>query len=155
MIFQDATSLREWRDSFPENKTLVVTNGCFDILHLGHVRYLKQAKSLGNFLLVGINSDSAVSLMKGPSRPINNQTSRLEVVDALRAVNGVYLFNTVNAKSFLEIARPNVYVKGGDYTLQKMNRHEVSVLQQLKSRIYILNYVDGYSTTSIIDKIKP
>lgn len=97
-------------------KRLVVTNGCFDLLHLGHVTYLETARNLGDALLVGLNSDSSVQGLKGPGRPVNNENDRAAVLAALESLDGVCIFSEVSALRFLTVAQPDVYVKGGDYT---------------------------------------
>jgi glycerol-3-phosphate cytidylyltransferase len=152
MILSDALTLWEWRESFPKDKTLVVTNGCFDILHAGHVQFLTDAKKLGDVLLVGVNSDDSVRELKGPTRPINNQEARSNVVDALKAVDYTFVFG--DTPDFLDFARPNVYTKAGDYTLDTLNKREVGVLRKRNAKIVLVGFLDGYSTTGIINKIK-
>src|SRR5437764_2342646 len=98
-------------------RKIVATNGCFDLLHVGHVRYLQAAKALGDVLLVGINGDESTRQLKGPGRPVNNERDRAEVIAALECVDLVSIFPEVRATRFLELAHPNVYVKGGDYTV--------------------------------------
>src|SRR5512139_4063214 len=98
-------------------KRLVVTNGCFDVLHLGHVTYLETARSQGDALLVGVNSDEAVRQLKGPGRPVTPETDRAAVLAALESVDGVCIFAESTATRFLAAAQPDIYVKGGDYTL--------------------------------------
>lgn len=152
MILKNVYDLWEWRESFPQDKTLVVTNGCFDILHAGHVQFLTDAKKLGDSLLVGVNSDESVRELKGPTRPVNPQEARSSVVDALRAVEATFVFDdTVN---FLDIVRPNIYTKAGDYTLDTLDKNEVKILRKRNSKIVLVGFLDGYSTTSIINKIK-
>src|SRR5215212_7193744 len=106
------------------DKRVVVTNGCFDLLHLGHVTYLEQARKHGDVLLVGVNSDSAVHQLKGPDRPLNPEHDRASVIAALESVDSVCIFADATATRFLEVAQPDVYVKGGDYTPQTLNQEE-------------------------------
>jgi D-glycero-beta-D-manno-heptose 1-phosphate adenylyltransferase len=152
MILSNVYDLWEWREAFPKDKTLVVTNGCFDILHAGHVQFLTDAKTLGDSLLVGVNSDESVRELKGPTRPVNPQQARAKVVDALKAVDATFVFDSTT--SFLDLARPNVYTKAGDYTLETLDKHEVAVLRKRNAKIVLVGFLDGYSTTGIINKIK-
>lgn len=155
MIFQDSQSLISWRGQFDStHKRLVITNGVFDILHSGHVKFLKAAKELGDFLLVGINSDSSVKQLKGDSRPINNELARAEVLDSLKSVDGVYIFDSVRCNEFIDLARPNIYTKASDYSLETLNFEEKLSLEKSGAIIIFLNFIDGFSTTSIINKIK-
>ena len=134
-------------------KKVVVTNGCFDILHLGHVTYLEAARKEGDALLVGLNSDASVADLKGPGRPVNSETDRAGVLAALESVDGVCIFTDKEAVRFLERARPDIYVKGGDYTLETMNREERKVLEQAGARISFIPFVKGKSTTLLLKKI--
>lgn len=134
-------------------KKVVVTNGCFDILHLGHVTYLEAARKEGDALLVGLNSDASVADLKGPGRPVNSETDRAGVLAALESVDGVCIFTDKEAVRFLERARPDIYVKGGDYTLETMNREERKVLEQAGARIAFIPFVKGKSTTLLLKKI--
>lgn len=135
-----------------QNKTIVTTNGCFDILHVGHVRYLNQAKMLGDVLIVGLNTDKSVQKLKGPSRPINNENDRAEVMANLISVDYVVLFDEENAITLLDKIKPDIYVKGGDYDLDKLP--ETNIVQTNGGRIVFIPFVDGKSTTNIIKKIK-
>lgn len=134
-------------------KTLVATNGCFDILHVGHVRYLQAARALSDVLIVGVNGDASARELKGPGRPINNENDRAEVVAALDAVNLVTIFPDVRATRFLELARPTIYVKGGDYTIDSLNESERKVLEQVGAEIRIIPFEKGYSTSSLLQKL--
>ena len=117
--------LPAWRAAFrATGKKLVVTNGCFDILHLGHVSYLESARNLGDALLVGINGDAAARQLKGPGRPVNSEADRAAVLAALASVDGVCIFADKTATKFLSAAKPDIYVKGGDYTLDTLNQEE-------------------------------
>lgn len=134
-------------------KKLVVTNGCFDLLHLGHVTYLESARNQGDALLVGLNGDDSVRQLKGDSRPLNSETDRAAVVAALQSVDGVCIFAEKTALRFLTAARPDVYVKGGDYTLATINQDERQAVEQGGGSIVILPFVPGKSTTALLEKI--
>jgi rfaE bifunctional protein nucleotidyltransferase chain/domain len=134
-------------------KKLVATNGCFDLLHVGHVRYLKAARALGDALIVGINGDDSVRELKGPGRPVNNQDDRAEIVAALECVDLVAIFPDIRATRFLELASPNVYVKGGDYKQDTLNTEERQVLQKIGAKIDILPFAPGYSTSNLLARL--
>ena len=147
-------NLPSWREAMrAKGRKLVVTNGCFDLLHLGHVTYLQAARNFGDALLVGVNSDAAVRSIKGDSRPVNVEYDRAAVLADLESVDGVCLFNEPTATRFLELARPDIYVKGGDYTLETLNKEERQVVERVGARICIIPFVPGKSTTSILEKI--
>ena len=133
-------------------KKIVFTNGCFDILHAGHVRYLEKAKTFGDVLVLGLNSDASVRANKGPSRPINSELDRAEVVGALAAVDAVVLFDELTAESIIAKVRPDVYVKGGDYTIETLP--EAKIVQSYGGRVEFVSLVAGRSTTNVIEKIK-
>jgi rfaE bifunctional protein nucleotidyltransferase chain/domain len=146
--------LPEWRRAFrASGKKLVVTNGCFDILHFGHVTYLEAARNLGHALLVGINGDNSARELKGTGRPINSENDRASVVAALESVNGVCIFTEKTATKFLERAQPDVYVKGGDYTLETLNQEERHTVEQAGGKIAIIPLLPGKSTTALLEKI--
>jgi rfaE bifunctional protein nucleotidyltransferase chain/domain len=146
--------LPEWRAAFRVNgKKLVVTNGCFDILHLGHVTYLESARRLGDALLVGVNGDAATRQLKGAGRPVNLETDRAAVLAALASLDGVCIFTEPTAVKFLAAARPDVYVKGGDYTLDTLNQTERQTVEQAGGKIMIIPLVAGKSTTALLEKI--
>lgn len=130
---------------------IVFTNGCFDILHAGHVRYLTTAKSFGDVLIVGLNTDESVRRLKGNSRPINNQSDRAEVLLGLRAVDHVIFFGEQTAENLIASVKPDVYVKGGDYTLETLP--EAKIVQTFGGRVELVNLVAGHSTTNIVEKI--
>jgi D-glycero-beta-D-manno-heptose 1-phosphate adenylyltransferase len=134
-------------------KKLVATNGCFDLLHVGHVRYLQAARALGDFLIVGVNGDASTRELKGQGRPVNNEQDRAEVVAALLAVDLVAIFPEVRATRFLETARPNIYVKGGDYTVDTLDKSETEALERIGAQIRIIPFEKGYSTSSILNKL--
>jgi rfaE bifunctional protein nucleotidyltransferase chain/domain len=146
--------LPEWRAAFrATGKKLVVTNGCFDILHLGHVTYLESARQLGDALLVGVNDDVATRQLKGAGRPVNSETDRAAVLAALASVDGVCIFTEPTAVKFLAAARPDVYVKGGDYTLDTLNQEERRTVESAGGKIMIIPLVAGKSTTALLEKI--
>lgn len=147
-------SLPQWRKQFPSPPPkIVATNGCFDILHVGHLRYLQEAKSLGDFLIVGVNSDQAVRQLKGPSRPLNSEQERAELLAALKVVDAVSIFDSTTATAFLQQVQADVYVKGGDYTLEELNQEEVAAVRQSGGTIKILPLVPGKSTTALVEKM--
>jgi rfaE bifunctional protein nucleotidyltransferase chain/domain len=146
--------LSEWRKTFrASGKKLVVTNGCFDILHLGHVTYLENARNFGDALLVGVNSDDATRQLKGAGRPVNSETDRAAVLAALQSVDGVCIFTDTAATKFLAAAQPDIYVKGGDYTLETLNQDERRAVESAGGKIVLVPFVPGKSTTSLLEKI--
>jgi len=134
-------------------KKLVVTNGCFDILHLGHVAYLENARNFGAALLVGVNSDAATRQLKGAGRPVNSENDRAAVLAALESVDGVCIFADTAATKFLAAAQPDIYVKGGDYTLETLNQDERRAVESAGGKIILVPLVPGKSTTSLLEKI--
>jgi D-glycero-beta-D-manno-heptose 1-phosphate adenylyltransferase len=136
-----------------EGKRLVVTNGCFDLLHVGHVRYLQAARQLGDALAVGVNGDASVRALKGAGRPVNTERDRAEVLAALRCVEYVCVFPEVRAARFLELVRPSVYAKGGDYKPETLDAEERAVLLGIGAEIRIIPFQQGYSTSDLIHQI--
>lgn len=136
----------------PGRERVVFTNGCFDLLHVGHVRYLQEARAQGDCLVVGLNSDQSVRELKGPTRPLNNEKARAEVLAALGAVDFVTVFSERTAENVIRELRPDIYVKGGDYTLDTMI--EAPAVLSYGGTVKVLKFTDGFSTTSIIDKMK-
>jgi rfaE bifunctional protein nucleotidyltransferase chain/domain len=150
-----ASTLGPWRDHLRRaGRKLVVTNGCFDVLHLGHVTCLQQARDQGDALLVGVTSDAGVRVLKGPGRPLNNEHDRAGVLAALESVDAVRVFPELDARAFLQAVRPDIYVKGGDYTLDTINQDERRLLEQLGVKIVILPAVPGKSTSALVEKIQ-
>jgi rfaE bifunctional protein nucleotidyltransferase chain/domain len=146
--------LPKWRVQMRKSgRRVVVTNGCFDLLHVGHVTYLEQARSLGDALLLGLNGDEAVRELKGADRPINNEQDRALVLAALESVTGVCVFTESTATRFLAHAEPDIYVKGGDYTLETLNQDERRAVEKCGGRIVIIPFVPGKSTTATLAKI--
>ena len=135
-------------------KKIVATNGCFDLLHVGHIRYLKAARALGNVLVVGLNGDQSVRELKGAGRPINGENERAELVAALESVDLVAIFPELRATQFLESAAPDVYVKGGDYSSETLNPEERAALQKIGSKIEIVPFETGYSTSGLLEKLR-
>jgi D-glycero-beta-D-manno-heptose 1-phosphate adenylyltransferase len=147
-------NLPTWRAALrARNQKLVVTNGCFDLLHLGHVTYLENARNLGDALLVGMNSDAAVRELKGPDRPVNIEGDRAAVLAALESIDGVCIFSEKAATRFLSFAQPDIYVKGGDYTLETLNQEERATVEKAGGKIVIIPFVPGKSTTALLQKI--
>lgn len=133
-----------------ENKKIVFTNGCFDLLHIGHITYLEEAKKLGDVLVVGINTDESVKKLKGPTRPIQSETDRCEILAALKAVDHTILFSEETPLNLIKHIKPDILVKGGDWKIEQIVGSDfvLSYGGSVKS----LNFVDGKSTTSIIEK---
>jgi rfaE bifunctional protein nucleotidyltransferase chain/domain len=131
---------------------IVFTNGCFDVLHFGHVHYLLQAKELGDILVVGLNSDDSVRRLKGPSRPINGEKERAFVLAALTCVDYVVVFEEDTPKELIETVRPNVLVKGGDYALDQIVGADF--VTQNGGSVTTLPFVEGFSSTRIIEQLK-
>ena len=147
-------TLPSWREKIrASGKKLVVTNGCFDLLHLGHVTYLECARNLGDALLIGVTADEGVRQLKGPTRPINTHQDRAAVLAALESVNGVCVFHDLRATNFLKLARPDIYVKGGDFTVESIPREEREAVEQAGGTFRFLPFVVGKSTTSLVEKI--
>lgn len=146
--------LSEWRQALrATGKKLVVTNGCFDLLHLGHVTYLEAGRNLGDALLVGLNGDKSVQDLKGPGRPLNSEIDRAGVLAALESVDGVCIFNERTAERFLSVVQPDIYLKGGDYTLDTINQEERRLVEKGGGRVEIMPVVAGRSTTGLLKKI--
>lgn len=134
-----------------KGKTFVATNGCFDILHVGHVRYLQKTKALADYSIVMLNSDSSVRLLKGEGRPINNENDRAELLIALSYVDYVVLFEERSPAKLLEKIKPNIYTKGADYSLETLPERDVVLKNNIK--VEFIEFVQGKSTTNIITKI--
>jgi rfaE bifunctional protein nucleotidyltransferase chain/domain len=146
--------LKCWRNELRQaGKRLVVTNGCFDLLHVGHISYLDNARKTGDALLVGVTGDKGVREIKGEGRPINSETDRALVLAALQMVDAVQIFPETTALRFLKDVAPDIYVKGGDYTLETINQEERQLVEKLGGKIIILPGVAGKSTTALVEKI--
>jgi rfaE bifunctional protein nucleotidyltransferase chain/domain len=133
---------------------LVFTNGCFDLLHAGHVRYLRQARELGDALAVGLNSDGSVRELKGEGRPVNPQEDRAEVLAALGSVDYVVIFDDKRATDLLRVVRPHIYAKGGDYTPESLDADERAALAEGGAKVEILPLVPGRSTTGVLERLR-
>jgi rfaE bifunctional protein nucleotidyltransferase chain/domain len=129
---------------------LVFTNGCFDLLHVGHVRYLEAARALGDALVVAVNSDASVRALKGPTRPVNREDDRAEVLAGLACVDYVTLFSEERCTGLLQQLRPHRYAKGGDYTPESLHPEERAALEAVGAEVCILPLVPGRSTTAIL-----
>ena len=139
------------RSGQKNGKTFVVTNGCFDILHVGHIRYLQKTKEFADYLIVMLNSDSSVKALKGEGRPINNESDRAEILSALSCVDYVVLFDENSPAELLEKIKPDVYTKGADYTLETLPERDVVLKNNI--RVEFIEFVQGKSTTNVIKKI--
>lgn len=133
-------------------KRTVFTNGCFDILHRGHIEYLSAAKSLGDMLIIGLNSDSSVKRLKGENRPVNAEQDRAYVLDALEAVDIVVIFEEDTAEAIIDFIKPDIYAKGRDYTLETLP--EAKIVTSYGGKTELLKFVEGYSTTNTIERMK-
>lgn len=132
-------------------KTVVATNGCFDILHVGHVRYLQKTKSFADYSIILLNSDKSVKSIKGPSRPIYNEHDRAEILCALTCVDYVVLFDEDSPRDLLDEIKPDVYTKGADYNMETLP--EADIMKKNNTRVEFITFVEGKSTTSTIEKI--
>lgn len=132
-------------------KTVVFTNGCFDILHAGHVRYLQAARELGDCLILGLNSDESVRRLKGPTRPVNGQDDRAEVLSALSAIDYVVIFSDATAEGLVREFQPSIYVKGGDYNVKDLP--EATIVAGYGGKTVLIPEVAGKSTSNIINKM--
>ena len=143
-----ASQLAEVRHS----RKVVFTNGCFDILHVGHVRYLKEARAQGDFLVVGLNTDASVKRLKGPERPIQDENARAEIMAALGCVDFVTLFGEETPEDLIREVHPDVLVKGGDWTVDKIAGGKF--VQSYGGEVKSLTFINGHSTTGIVAKIR-
>ena len=146
--------LASWRATLrAAGKKLVVTNGCFDLLHRGHVTYLEAARKLGDALLVGVNSDASVRELKGPGRPLNSEEDRAAVIAALQSVDKVCIFGERHALGLLSMVQPDIYAKGGDYTIDTINQDERRLVEQLGGKVVVIAGVPGKSTSTLLEKL--
>ncbi|MDD3180217.1 MAG: adenylyltransferase/cytidyltransferase family protein [Opitutaceae bacterium] len=134
--------------------SLVLTNGIFDLLHTGHLHFLQQARALGGTLFVALNSDESTRRLKGPARPVQSEQERAYALGALACVDGIVIFRAPRLVGEILALRPDIYVKAGDYTLEKLDADERTALQQVAARIEFLPFLPGFSTTALIAKIK-
>ena len=135
-----------------ERKKIVFTNGCFDLLHVGHVRYLAQAKKLGDFLIIGLNSDSSVKELKGEDRPINSFEDRATLLSAIESVDLVIMFEEQTPENLIKDIVPDILVKGGDYNIEDIVGYQT--VMQNGGQVKTISFYDGYSSTNYINKIK-
>jgi rfaE bifunctional protein nucleotidyltransferase chain/domain len=150
--------LASWSDLTRElaavrhGRKVVLTNGVFDILHVGHVRYLQEARAQGDMLVVAMNTDASVKKIKGPTRPLQNENDRAEILAALGCVDYVTMFSENTAEDVVRVVKPDVYVKGGDYKIETLP--EAQVVFEYGGSVKLLQFVDGKSSTNIINKMK-
>ncbi len=137
-----------------KGKTIIWTNGCFDILHEGHINYLKKAKEFGNYLVIGLNSDESVKIIKGKDRPIRPEQARAEILSALQFVDYVMIFPETSVEKYLDKLQPQIYVKAGDYDIKKMNQKERKAIESYNGKIIFILIESNISTTKIIESIK-
>ena len=130
---------------------LVTTNGCFDIIHSGHIRYLCEAAGLGDLLVVGVNADEVVTRLKGPGRPVRKEDDRVLCVAALCMVDAAFIFREDDPRTFLEVLKPDIHVKGGDYTEDVIER---GIVERHGGRVAIVSYLKGFSTSSVVRNIR-
>lgn len=151
-VFRDAYELSSYlAPKRAKGLRLVTTNGCFDIIHSGHVRYMGEAAGLGDLLAVGINADEVVTRLKGPGRPVRKEDDRALVVASLCMVDAAFVFREDDPRAFLEILKPDIHVKGGDYTKDIIERE---VVERHGGRVEIVSYLKGFSTSSVVERIR-
>lgn len=148
--FESALALR--RQAAADGRKVVLTNGCFDLLHRGHISYLHQSAALGDLLLVAINSDASVHQLKGPDRPLNSEQDRAYAIAALRCVDAAFIFPGPRLDTEIAALKPDHYTKAGDYTLETLDPGERAALEAAGTAIHLLPFVQGHSTTSLIDR---
>ncbi len=154
-FISDTEAVAAWRDELDRaGKKLVFTNGCFDLLHVGHVRYLREARTLGDALVVALNGDASVRELKGEGRPVNTAEDRAEILRALECVDRVVVFDEKRATRVIEAIRPHLYAKGGDYTPESLNAEEKAALDAAGTEIRILSLVPGKSTSATLKKVQ-
>jgi D-beta-D-heptose 7-phosphate kinase/D-beta-D-heptose 1-phosphate adenosyltransferase len=134
-----------------EGARIVFTNGCFDILHLGHVRYLREAKKLGDILIIGLNSDNSVTALKGTGRPYVSEMERAEILASLECVDYVVIFSELRPDNLIKLVRPGIHVKGGDYKISDLP--EKKTVESLGGKVVVIPPIKGRSTTNIVEKI--
>jgi rfaE bifunctional protein nucleotidyltransferase chain/domain len=135
-------------------KTVVLTNGVFDLLHTGHLYFLQKARALGDVLFIALNADASVRTLKGPLRPVQNEAQRAYALAALACVDAVFVFSTPRLDAEIRALRPDIYCKAGDYTLERFDPGERTALEKTGAKIEILPFLPGFSTTNLIAKIK-
>jgi D-beta-D-heptose 7-phosphate kinase/D-beta-D-heptose 1-phosphate adenosyltransferase len=143
-ISSDLASLKS------QNKKIVFTNGCFDLLHVGHVRYLQEAKKLGDVLVIGVNSDASVKRLKGPARPVQTEADRAEILAALGCVDFTVIFTEDTPENLIKTVKPDILVKGGDWKIEQIVGSDFVIAKG--GKVLSLQFVDGKSTTKLIEK---
>jgi len=152
MIIEDWEQLKNKIDELKKTgKKIIFTNGCFDILHWGHVSYLKKAKELGDYLVLALNTDQSVQKLKGPTRPINNQHDRALVINELKSIDFVTFFSEETPFNVIKLIKPDIIAKGGDYNPNQVVGKEI--VESYGGYVAIIPFVDGKSTTNVINKI--
>lgn len=151
LSLEDAVARREALRK--QGKRVVLTNGVFDLLHTGHIYFLKKAAALGDALFIAVNADESVKALKGPTRPIQNVIERAYLLGNLEFVDTVFTFGTPRLNAEIDAIRPDVYAKAGDYTLETLNPDERAALERAGADIRFMPFLEGYSTTSLIAKI--
>ncbi len=150
----DLPSALAWREAQrAAGRRVVLTNGCFDLLHAGHTRYLAEARALGDVLVVAVNDDASVQALKGPGRPVNGASDRAELLEALKAVDKAVVFAGERATDTIRALRPDIYAKGGDYTVESLNPEERAALGEVGTKIHILSLVPGKSTSATLARL--
>ena len=152
MYFKNFADLKSQIEKDRSGKKLVFTNGCFDILHVGHVRYLQEAKACGDLLVVALNTDRSVKELKGPERPIQNQDDRAEILAGLACVDYTFLFDEDTPLNVIKQIMPDVLVKGGDWAIGEIVGSDV--ILENGGEVKSLNFVDGRSTTNVVEKMR-
>lgn len=153
-FISDVGEVADWRDALDrEGRRVVLTNGCFDLLHVGHVRYLREARALGDALVVALNGDASVRELKGEGRPVNPAADRAEILRALACVDRVVVFDDKRATRVIDAIRPHLYAKGGDYTVDSLNPEERAALDRAGSEIHLLSLVPGRSTSALLRRL--
>jgi D-glycero-beta-D-manno-heptose 1-phosphate adenylyltransferase len=144
-----------WRETLRKaGRRVVLTNGVFDLLHTGHLYYLKKARELGDALMIALNADASVRALKGPARPVQSEEQRAYALGALECVDAIAIFREPRLTAEIRALRPDVYCKAGDYTLEKLNPEERTALQDVGAEIKFLPFLPGFSTTNLIARIK-
>jgi D-glycero-beta-D-manno-heptose 1-phosphate adenylyltransferase len=144
-----------WREKLRKaGRRVVLTNGVFDLLHTGHLYYLKKARELGDALVIALNADASVRALKGPTRPVQSEEQRAYALGALECVDAITIFREPRLTAEIRALRPDVYCKAGDYTLEKLNPEERTALQDVGAEIKFLPFLPGFSTTNLIARIK-
>lgn len=151
-VFKDWSELVKSLDEKRRGRKVVFTNGCFDILHVGHVRYLQEARALGDILVVGLNADESVKRLKGPERPVQNENDRAEILVALSCVDAVAIFKEDTAENLIRTVKPDIYVKGGDWKVDQII--EAPIVLSYGGVVRSLQLVEGSSTTNIIKRMR-